>query len=86
MTTANLSSTILVTGANDGLGIASVSKLLPSQEPFNSIYTIRSYSESSSRKRKSLVPKSSNVQFIIPLDLTSLSWIRSFANDLNTQI
>ena len=79
--------TVIVTGANGGLGSALVERLLQSK-PSNQygIFTVRGLTAQSSGTLENLLSSSSFPHSIVPLDLTSLSAVREFADDINTRV
>jgi len=87
MTSTETKGTIIVTGANGGLGGAFVERLLQ-PEPSNQqgIFTIRALTAESSGTLEKLLSSSNFRHSIVALDLTSLSAVREFASDINSQV
>ncbi|KAI1210113.1 NAD(P)-binding protein [Annulohypoxylon truncatum] len=84
--------TILVTGANGGLGNAIVSQIISNAElvTYNGIFTVRN-AEAAIRFRATLessksAPVSSKSYEIIPLDLSRLDNVREVAATINTNV
>jgi len=78
------SGTVIVTGANGGLGSAFVQNLLPTS--YHGIFTVRDLTAHSSGTLKEILTSTSMSHAIIPLDLGSLAAIRAFAEDINSQV
>lgn len=78
---------ILITGANGGLGSAFITQFLDSPHAtiYHGIYTVRN-SSSASELNKILESSPSHSYEILILDLNSLSTIRSTAASLNSRI
>ena len=87
MTSAETKGTVVVTGANSGLGSAFVERLLPS-EPSNQygIFTVGGLTAQSSSKLEKLLSSSNFPHSIVPLDLTSLSAVREFAEHISSRV
>jgi NAD(P)-dependent dehydrogenase (short-subunit alcohol dehydrogenase family) len=87
MTSMEIKGTVIVTGANGGLGSAFVERLLQSK-PSNQygIFTVRGLTDQSSGTLEKLLSSSSFPHSIVPLDLTSLSAVREFAEDVNSRV
>lgn len=85
----NMEGTILITGANGGLGTAIVSQIVQSAEyaSLHGIYTVRS---SSSANVIKAVFKANTIQEqqhqVLELDLSRLADVRRFAADINARI
>jgi len=78
------SGTVIVTGANGGLGSAFVQKLLPTS--YHGIFTVRGLTAQSSGTLKEILASTSMSHAIVPLDLGSLVAVRAFAEDINSQV
>jgi NAD(P)-dependent dehydrogenase (short-subunit alcohol dehydrogenase family) len=82
-------STILITGANGGLGAGIVSRFLasPHATTTHALYCVRDVS-SASRLRQLLLTthKSSLPHDILPLDLSSLAGVRAAAESINARV
>jgi NAD(P)-dependent dehydrogenase (short-subunit alcohol dehydrogenase family) len=87
MTSRETKGTVIVTGANGGLGSAYVERLLQSK-PSNQygIFTVRGLTAQSSGTLEKLLSSSSYPHSTVPLDLTSLSAVREFADDINSRV
>jgi NAD(P)-dependent dehydrogenase (short-subunit alcohol dehydrogenase family) len=78
--------TIIVTGANGGLGSAFVQKLIISSPQSHFIFTVRSLSPQSSDALKKILANSKVSYSIAVLDLSSLESVRDFSKDINLLI
>lgn len=83
--------TVLITGANGALGRALVSQILhtPLNASTHGIYTVRQLSAVTGLGSiaDSIRPSSDHHTYeIVPLDLSSLADVRSFANDINLRV
>ncbi|PWY94771.1 putative short-chain dehydrogenase [Aspergillus sclerotioniger CBS 115572] len=74
-----LKGSILVTGANGGLGTALTSHISTHYPDYHGIYTVRDVSSP-------FTAPSTSSHELIPLDLSSLSTIRTTANDINAWV
>src|SRR6202022_178747 len=83
---SKLKGTVLVTGANGGLGTAFVSQFLNASTPYFGLFTVRSLAGPSSNSLKNLVSSTNQPNAIMPLDLGNLASVRAFANDVNEQV
>jgi NAD(P)-dependent dehydrogenase (short-subunit alcohol dehydrogenase family) len=85
---STLKGTILVTGANGGLGLAFTRKLLslPPTADYFTIYTVRSSSPTSSGALQTTLSKRTTPHAVLPVDLSSLSAVREFAQLVNGQV
>lgn len=79
--------TILVTGANGGLGTAIVSQILQSPElsAYHGVYTVRDAS-AAPRLRSLLEGTTSHSFDVVSLDLTNLDSIRQVASTVNHRV
>jgi NAD(P)-dependent dehydrogenase (short-subunit alcohol dehydrogenase family) len=82
----DLQGTVLITGANGGLGTAFVSKFLQSSSPYLGLFTVRSRSSESSSVLEKLVASSKHPHTIAAVDLSSLTAVRAFARNINEQV
>jgi NAD(P)-dependent dehydrogenase (short-subunit alcohol dehydrogenase family) len=80
--------TIVVTGANGGLGSAFVEQFLHSSLPYHGVFTVRERSASSSGTLERLLSetKGSHAHRIAQLDLCSLASVRAFAENINSLV
>ncbi|KAH9902104.1 NAD(P)-binding protein [Xylariomycetidae sp. FL2044] len=90
MTAVTAKGTILMTGANGGLGSAIVAKIASSDiaADYHCIYTVRNSTRTSSllqALRRAQVPSSLQPE-IMPLDLEKLDNVRSLAADINERV
>jgi NAD(P)-dependent dehydrogenase (short-subunit alcohol dehydrogenase family) len=83
---SNLKGTVLITGANGGLGTAFVSQFLSTQPNYHGIFTVRSLNGPSSSTLEKLTSTSSHPHEILPVDLSSLADIRRFAHEINAKV
>lgn len=80
--------TILITGANGGLGVAMVRELLSRPDlanHYHGIYPVREASFAT-RLRSALKTRSEHSNEILSLDLTRLDDVRRIASDINMRI
>ena len=88
--TSQPTGTIIVTGANGGLGSALVTKVIKEDGPYHSIFTVRGRSAGSSgtvEKLLASVPAPSSSKYeIAELDLSSLTAVRKFAFDISSRV
>lgn len=78
------SGTVIVTGANGGLGSAFVQNLLSTS--YHGIFTVRGLSDQSSGRLKQILSLTSMSHAIVSLDLGSLAAVRAFAEDINAKV
>jgi NAD(P)-dependent dehydrogenase (short-subunit alcohol dehydrogenase family) len=80
--------TILVTGANGGLGSAIVSHIVADSElaAYHGLYTVRDASAPNSALRSALSPQAGASHEILSLDLSRLSHVREVAAAINGRI
>jgi NAD(P)-dependent dehydrogenase (short-subunit alcohol dehydrogenase family) len=78
--------TVLITGANGGLGASFVSQFFKSSPPYLGLFTVRSLSGESSQTLTSLVSGSKHPVSIVPVDLSSLTAVREFAREINAKV
>ena len=83
-TTIMASGTVIVTGANGGLGNAFAQKLLSTA--YHGIFTVRAHTPQSSGTLKKILASTSMSHAIVPLDLGSLTAVRAFADDVNSKV
>jgi NAD(P)-dependent dehydrogenase (short-subunit alcohol dehydrogenase family) len=78
--------TVIVTGANGGLGSAIVAKLAstPTLAAYHGVYTVRSLAAPALRATLTSAPP--HDCDILPLDLTRLADVRAFAAALNARV
>ena len=89
MSSATAIGTVLLTGANGGLGSAFVSSLLssPVSRNLKCLFTVRNPSTASDLNKVLAAHSESSRQVeVLALDLSDLSSIRRVASDINTQI
>lgn len=82
---SSLNGTVIVTGANGGLGSATVTELLKRKTPSYGVYTVRNPSSSRVSGLKSLISGKKDNE-IAALDLDSLDNVREFARDINARV
>lgn len=81
--------TILVTGANGGLGCAIVARILSSPELANyhtGIYTVRDANSASNLEATLNSAPPEHAHKVLDLELTSLAKVRAFAKDINDKV
>lgn len=82
--------TILVTGANGGLGSAILSQIVQSPslaQDHHGLYTVRSVQSAASAEKALQRAGSANHKYeLVPLDLSSLASVRKFAADVNDRV
>ncbi|TVY41050.1 Protochlorophyllide reductase A-like protein, partial [Lachnellula occidentalis] len=87
-TMSHTAGTVLVTGANGGLGIGFVAQLL--QSPYatshEAIYAVRDPEKAVALKTVLKTAPRDHKHLVLPLDLTSLHHIRAFAADVNNGV
>lgn len=86
MSSDHINGTILVTGANGGLGVKIVQELINSSHPYYGIFTVRNMSPESTGTVRQVVSNTKFPHDIVQLDLGSLGLIRAFAKDINSRI
>lgn len=79
---------ILVTGANGGLGSGFVAQLLksPYAKDYNGIYTVRNPNTAHELQTATQKAPESHTFEILPLDLISLNAVRAAATDINARV
>jgi NAD(P)-dependent dehydrogenase (short-subunit alcohol dehydrogenase family) len=82
------SGTILITGANGGLGSAFIKALINSSysSSYRGVFTVRSASPDSSGGLHQIVDGTSLDYSITPLDLSDLNSVRTFAKSINDKV
>lgn len=85
---SEIKGTVLITGANGGLGTGFVSNLInsPYASTYRGIYTVRNPSNATSLQQALLKAPKSHKHETIALDLSSLSAIRKTASEINTKV
>src|SRR5271167_2253750 len=78
--------TILITGANGGLGTAYVEKLIHLSYLSYGLFTVPTVPDSSSAALQRILLTSRLPHSILPLELGSLASVRAFASDVNSNI
>ena len=86
MDSIDASGTVIITGANGGLGSAFVEKFLQSSTPYYGVFTVRGRSASSSGTLENIVFKASMPHCIVQLELDNLASVRAFAKYVNLQV
>ena len=76
--------TVILTGANGGLGSAFAQTLLSTS--YHGIFTVRALTPPSSGTLKRILASTSMSHEIVPLDLGSLSAVRRFAENINSRV
>jgi NAD(P)-dependent dehydrogenase (short-subunit alcohol dehydrogenase family) len=82
------SGTILITGANGGLGSAFIKALIdsPYSSSYHGVFTVRSASPESSAGLHKTVDGTSLDFSITPVDLSDLNSVRTFAKSINDKV
>jgi NAD(P)-dependent dehydrogenase (short-subunit alcohol dehydrogenase family) len=79
--------TILITGANGGLGTAFIEKLLHSSSSSSyGLFIVPAFSDNSSAALRSILSASQFPHSILPLELGNLAAVRAFAGDVNSKV
>jgi NAD(P)-dependent dehydrogenase (short-subunit alcohol dehydrogenase family) len=78
--------TVIITGANGGLGSAFVKRFVEGNYPYYGIFTVRARNPSSSGTVENLVSSTTKGYDIVTLDLTSLDAVRNFAKEINHKV
>jgi len=79
--------TVIIAGANGGLGSAFVERLLRSDFTNQyGIFTVRNLTAQSSGTLDGILSSSNLLHSIVPIDLTNLSAVRNFAQDVNSHV
>jgi len=78
--------TVIVTGANGGLGSAFVKQFINGSYPYYGVYTVRIRSPQSSGALESILASTQKPHQVMTLDLSSLSAVRAFAAEINEQV
>lgn len=85
---AKLQGSVLITGANGGLGSGFVANLLksPQATKYRGIYTVRNPSTANDLKSVLAKGPQTHEYEILPIDLSSLESIRGFAENINEKV
>lgn len=86
MDPTDASGTVIITGANGGLGSAFVDKFLQSSMPYYGVFTVRGRSASSSGTLENIVAEAGVPHYIAQVELDNLASVRAFAKYINAQV